>query len=263
MIQRLTRSRGFLLNRRATHLTRKVSAGDVVAVRVAPDERESLAPVPMTLAIAYEDGDVLVVDKPAGLLVHPTAVHHTRTLAHGIAHHFRGSGVEARVRPVHRLDRETSGLVLVGKSAYAHQRLDAQLREGRVERLYLALVEGDLAEDDGTIDAPVARAPGKPALRAVGPGGQPARTHFEVVERRDGLTLLSIRLETGRTHQIRVHLAHLGHPVVGDRSYGARRFLPNARHALHAWRLRFAQPRTGADISVESPLPDELAALRG
>ena len=265
MIQRLTRSRGISLNRKPAQLSRKVREGDVVAVRIAerPDDRGSaLEPVEMDLAIVHEDDDLLVLDKPPFLLVHPVSPHHTRTLAHGIAHHLKASGATTKVRPVHRLDRDTSGLILVAKSAFAHQHLDRQLRERDLRREYLALVRGEPADASGTLDAPIARRKASPALREVRAGGEAAVTRYRVVERLRGAALLALELETGRTHQIRVHMAHLGHPVLGDAQYGGPPVRGLTRQALHAWRLAFTRPRGGQPIELTSDLPPDLAAVR-
>jgi 23S rRNA pseudouridine1911/1915/1917 synthase len=262
-IQKLTRSRGIEINRRAAFLGKKVRPGDVIAARAAAEEEVGLEPVPMELAVIHEDADLLVLDKPPFVLVHPTAPHHRATLSHGVAHHFLQQGLHAKVRPVHRLDRDTSGLLLVAKSPVAHQRLDRQLRERQMRREYLALVQGTVAEDAGVIDAPIGRHKQNPNLRAVRPqGGEPARTRFEVVERYPDATLLRLELETGRTHQIRVHLAHLGHPVLGDTQYGGPPLPPLKRPALHAWRLAFSHPATGETLEFEACLPEDLAALR-
>lgn len=263
MIQRLTRARGVLLNRRPAFLARTVRAGDVVAARVAAEEEPGLEPVAMPLAVVHEDRDVLLVDKPPFLLVHPTAPAHTATLAHGVAHHFHQQGLQAKVRPVHRIDRDVSGLVLFAKSAFAHQALDRQLREHSLGRQYLAWVAGAVAEDAGSIDAPIGKHKQNPALRAVRPNaGDPAVTRFRVVERFATATRLQLELETGRTHQIRVHLAHLGHPLLGDRAYGGPQLRGLRRPALHAWRLEFDHPDdTGRRLAFEAPVPDDLAAL--
>ncbi|HEX8694736.1 MAG TPA: RluA family pseudouridine synthase [Longimicrobium sp.] len=261
MIQKLTRARGILLNRRPAFLGRKVKAGDVVAARVRYEEEAGLEPVAMELSVVHEDADVLVLDKPAGVLVHPTSPEQKATLSHGVAHHFQRQGLRAKVRPVHRIDRDTSGLVLFAKSADAHQRLDRQLRERELVRVYLALVEGSVAEDAGVLDAPIGPHPRAPHLRSVRPDGEPARTRFRVVERFPAATLLELELDTGRTHQVRVHMLHAGHPVLGDRQYGRAGAGLIGRQALHASRLSFAHPSTGAALAFEAPLPDDMAAL--
>jgi 23S rRNA pseudouridine1911/1915/1917 synthase len=262
-IQKLTRSRGVQLNRRPAFLGKRVRAGDVVSARAAADEEVGLEPVAMELQVVHEDADLLVLDKPPFLLVHPTAPHHRRTLAHGIAHHFLAQGLHAKVRPVHRLDRDTSGLLLVAKTPVAHARLDVQLREGTLRREYTALVQGVVEQDEGFIDSPIGRHKQDPNLRAVRPqAGEPARTRFQVVERYPTASLLRLELETGRTHQIRVHLAHLGHPVFGDAPYGGPTAPGLKRQALHASRVAFAHPTSGEPLAFEAPLPPDLAALR-
>ncbi|HEX6751745.1 MAG TPA: RluA family pseudouridine synthase [Longimicrobium sp.] len=261
MIQKLTRAHGITLNRRPAFLGRKVKAGDVVAARVGFEEETGLSPVAMPLAIVHEDDDVLVLDKPPFVLVHPTSPEQAETLSHGVAHHFAERGVRAKVRPVHRIDRDTSGLVLFAKSAVAHARLDAQLREGGLQRVYQAVVDGVVAEDEGTIDAPIGRDPRRPHLRAVRADGEPARTRFRVLERWARATLLELELETGRTHQIRVHMAHAGHPVLGDRQYGRAGTGLIKRQALHASRLSFTHPTTGTRLTFDAPLPPDIAAL--
>jgi RluA family pseudouridine synthase len=262
MIQRLTRSDGIRLDRHSTHLQRKVRAGQTVAARVGAAEESTLEPVEMQLDIAYEDADLLVVNKAPFLLVHPVAPHHRATLAHGVTHHFLAQGLHTRVRPVHRLDRDTSGLLLIAKSAYIHQILDRQLRERTIQREYLALVGGEVEPEEGVVDAPIGRSPRDPSLRAVMPRGEPARTRFRVVERYDGATLVELQLETGRTHQIRVHLAHLGYPLLGDVQYGGVMVTGLHRQALHAGRLAFVHPTSGDRVELEAPLPDDLARVR-
>ena len=259
MIQKLTRARGITLNRRPAFLGRKVRAGDEVAARIAFDEAAGLEPVEMALDVVHEDAEVLVLNKPPFVLVHPTSPEQTATLAHGVAHHFARSGLRAKVRPVHRIDRDTSGLVLFAKSAVAHQRLDRQLREGGLDRVYLALVDGVVAEDTGKVEAPIGRHPRHPQLRAIRDDGEPAVTRFRVVERLAKATLLELELETGRTHQIRVHMQHAGHPVLGDRQYGQAGKGLIGRQALHASRLSFADPSTGERRTFEAPLPEDMA----
>ena len=265
MIQRLTRARGILLNRRPAFLDRRVRSGDLLAARVAADEEPALPAVEMTLSVVMEDGDLLVVDKPAGLLVHPSKPDHQHTLANGVAHHLRQHGIRARVRPVHRIDRDTSGLVLFAKSAHAQSALDVQLRDHTLRRSYLALVEGVPDEPEGTIQVPIGPDPRRPGRRTVRSDGDPARTHYRVLERFADAALLDLTLETGRTHQIRVHLAYAGHPILGDRWYGGG---PRMRRpALHAGKLSFIHPTKGVPVEVGAPLPsdmhDLLEGLRG
>ncbi len=263
MIQKLTRSKGILRNRKAPFLGARVRIGDVVAARVASEEDAGLEPVPMELDIVHEDADVLVINKPPFMLVHPTTAEHRSTLAHGVAFHFQQQGLRTKVRPVHRIDRDTSGLVLFAKTAFAHQRLDRQLRERTLEREYLALVHGELADDAGVIDQPIGRDKQQGSqLRVVRAGGEPAKTHYQVVEKLGGATLVQLAMETGRTHQIRVHLAHIGHPVLGDRQYGREGLSLIKRQALHASRLAFLHPASDEPLTCEAPLPEDMAQLR-
>lgn len=261
MIQRLTRSRGISLNRRPAQLARKVRAGDVVAVRTSDTRGSELEPVAMELAVVHEDDELLVIDKPPFLLVHPVAPHHVNTLAHGVAHHYLRRGLRAKVRPVHRLDRDTSGLILIAKTAFAHQHLDRQLRARTLRRKYFVLVSGSIERGEGEVDAPIGRKSGAPSLREVRPDGDEAVTRYQVLERSAGTTAVAAELSTGRTHQIRVHMAHIGHPVVGDEAYGGPHLPPLQRQALHSWKMSFAHPRSGERIDLTAPLPADIAAV--
>lgn len=238
-----------------------VVEGDIPAPAEAPPEPED---IPVT--VRYSDERVLVISKPAGLVTHPATGHRSGTLVNallalGVPLSSLGSD---RPGIVHRLDRDTSGLLLVAKDDDAHRFLKDALRERRVERRYLALVRGALPAASGTIDAPIGRHPTKRRLMAVVPGGRPSITHYEVRATGAGASLIDVSLETGRTHQIRVHLAHLGHPVVGDRIYGGAgdlaRSLGLERGFLHAYRLAWPDPGDGHTVTVEDPLPDDLVA---
>lgn len=263
MIQKLTRSKGIRLNRKAAFLARKVKSGDVVGARVTTEEEVGLEPWATKLAILHEDRDILLLNKPPFLLVHPLSPEHRETLAHGIAHHYLQQDLRTKVRPVHRLDRDTSGVLLIAKTAVAHQRLDRQLRERTMKREYLALVDGVVTEESGVIDAPIGRDRRRPHLRTVRTdGGDAALTRYQVVERYDVATLVRLELETGRTHQIRVHMMHRGHPLLGDRQYGRKGLSLMSRQALHASRLAFLHPNTDEPLSFEAPLPADMAELR-
>lgn len=263
MIQRLTRAKGLQHNRRAAWLNAKVRAGDVVSARIHPAESAGLPPVPMDLRIVYEDGEVLALDKPPFLLVHPTSPEQDRTLAHGVAHYLAQQGAHAGVHPVHRIDRDTSGLVLFARTGHAHHRLDLQLRGGELKREYLALVEGVMEGSRGMIDAPIGRDPRNPVLRVVRKDGDAAVTRWAVAERYPAATLVRLELETGRTHQVRVHLLHAGHPVLGDRQYGKKGLNAINRQALHASHLAFAHPTSGERIELTAELaPDMRQAIQ-
>jgi 23S rRNA pseudouridine1911/1915/1917 synthase len=224
----------------------------------------------VAVPVVEADGAVIVVDKPAGLVVHPGSGHPGGTLVNGLLARFpdlAGVGDPARPGIVHRLDAGTSGLLAVARTPDAHRSLVGQLKARTVERRYLALVWGTVAADSGLVDAPVGRSDADPTQMAVAAAGRPARTRYEVLERYERpapATLVECRLETGRTHQIRVHLAAIGHPVVGDDRYrGRRNPLPATRPFLHAHRLGFDHPATGERRRYSSPLPPDLERLRG
>ncbi|MFC4076199.1 RluA family pseudouridine synthase [Salinithrix halophila] len=264
MINRLTRSRGFRLNGTMPWLNRVLQEGDRLQVAVRPREKADLEPEPVPFGTVWEDEDLIVIDKPAGINVHPVKPGDTGTLAHGLLHRWKEQGFEGKVRPVHRLDRYTSGLLLVAKYAYAHQLMDRELRNRRIKRHYVAIVQGRMGNgehpSEGTIDAPIGRDSSHSLRRKVTPSGDHAVTHYRVLSRTDKATLVHAELETGRTHQIRVHFAHLGHPLFGDTLYGG----PASeirRQALHAFRLAFTHPLTGAKINITAPLPEEMDRL--
>ncbi len=245
-----------------------LASGQRVRVRVPPPEPATLEPEAIPLRIVYEDDDLLVVDKPAGMTVHPAPGHSSGTLVHAVLAHcpnLSALGGEGRPGIVHRLDKDTSGLIIVAKNDAAHLSLARQLKERRVEKTYIALVEGRLKQREGVIDAPIGRHPARRKKMAVVEGGREARTRYRVLREIDGRTLVEVRPETGRTHQIRVHLASIGHPVVGDPVYGRGRPAgPLRRQFLHAQRLAFRHPRTGDRLELEAELPEDLAqALAG
>lgn len=251
---------------------RRLASGERVAVIVPAPEPVTIEPEALPLRIVYEDADLLVVDKPAGMPVHPGPGHLKGTLVNAVLAHCPDlSGVGGALRPgiVHRLDKDTSGLIIVAKNDRAHQALQRQLKERAVEKRYLALVRGDLRPDEGVIDAPIARDPRYRKRMAVVPGGRDAVTRWRVLERYIGpgsgeprYTLVEARPITGRTHQIRVHFASFRHPLVGDALYGRRSAIVG-RQFLHAAGIAFAHPATGERLEFESPLPDDLReALR-
>ncbi len=251
---------------------------DAVAVEPPPQEPLAVVPEAIPLSIVYEDQDLLVVDKPAGMVVHPAPGNPRGTLVNALLHHCRDlSGIGGALRPgiVHRLDKDTSGLLVVAKSDPAHRGLAGQFRRHAVEKIYSVVVWGCVAEGEGTVDAPVGRHPvERKRMSTQSRRAKEARTHWRVRERFGVATLLEVRIETGRTHQIRVHSAFLGHPVVGDTVYGrpvkglrsgapllsaVRRVIQ--RQALHAGRLSFTHPRSGEALSFSSPLPEDMAGL--
>ena len=240
----------------------RLSGGEELQLEAPGPVTSTLEPEPMELRVAYEDEHLLVVDKPAGLVVHPAPGHPTGTLVHGLLGHAVAGGEEPdRPGIVHRLDRDTSGLMVVARSAEAHRRLQALIRRREVERRYLALVVGRPRSRTGRIEAPIGRDrhdPTRHSLDTATPRN--AVTHFELVELLPRHALLDVRLETGRTHQIRVHLAAIELPVAGDPVYGRPGELGLERQFLHAARLAFPHPFSGEPVETESPLPADLAA---
>lgn len=239
-------------------------AGDELWAQLPEAEPLQAEPEDIPLDVVFEDADLLVVNKPRGMVVHPAAGNWQGTLVNALLAHCRDlSGINGVLRPgiVHRLDKDTTGLIIVAKSDRAHQKLAEGWHEGAVNRWYLALLHGSMAEPGGTIDAPLGRSPKDRKKMAVLPsGGRRAVTHYQVLERVGGYTLVRCKLETGRTHQIRVHMKYLGHPLVGDKLYGPRN-TPDVGMLLHSARLQFVHPITEESIELEAPLPADFAAF--
>jgi 23S rRNA pseudouridine1911/1915/1917 synthase len=253
-------------SRKAAH---RLRGGEAIEVDVAPPPPETLAPEPGVLAIVYEDQHVIVIDKPAGAVVHPGAGHDEGTLVAAVLAHapeIAAIGGARRPGVVHRLDKGTSGLLVIAKSLLAYRSLTTQLVSHAVSRTYVAVVHGMVAREQGVVDAPIGRHPTDRVRMAIRPGGQGKRavTRFRVLERFARFTYLELSLETGRTHQIRVHLASLGHPVVGDETYGGGkklRSVPADGIALHAVRLAFTHPEAQNLVTFSSPIPRRIEFL--
>jgi len=278
-----------LLNGEVPKRAAKVAEGDRITLTILPPEPTDVAPEAIPLDVAYEDEHLIVINKPSGMVVHPAAGNPRGTLVNALLAHCRDlSGIGGELRPgiVHRLDKETSGLLVAAKSDVAHRGLAKQIAERTAKRTYWALVWGEPSPREGRIEAPIARHPRQRQMMAVVPGGREAATHYRVLETfrlgkaGQGASLLELDLETGRTHQIRVHMSHVGHPVLGDPLYGKQRTLPRIAteelrqaleglegQALHAKRLRFVHPVTGQPMEFESEPPEDfrrvLEALRG
>ena len=244
----------------------RLTGRERVSVTLPEPEAIDAVPQDIPLDVVYEDDDVIVVNKPSGLVVHPAPGHPDGTLVNALLYHCAGSlsGVGGALRPgiVHRIDRDTSGLIIAAKNDLAHQGLAAQLKDHTLARTYECIVTGGLRDDRGTVDAPIARHPVDRKRMAVAAGGRSAITHWEVLERFPGYTHLRCRLETGRTHQIRAHMAYLGHPILGDTVYGAKKPVPGLTgQCLHAVALRFLHPRTQEPVELTCPLPEEFEAM--
>lgn len=241
----------------------KVQAGDKISLVKPEPQSLELTPENIPLDIVYEDDDVIVVNKPQGMVVHPAPGHPDHTLVNALLYHSPLSTINGTFRPgiVHRIDKDTSGLLMVAKNDLAHQSLAEQLRNKTNKREYLALVYGQIKEDEGTIDAPLGRNPQDRKKQAVVKGGRHAVTHFKVIKRYDNFTLVKCILETGRTHQIRVHMKYIGHPLVGDPLYGPRKMIGKNGQFLHAALLGFKHPRTGKEMVFEAPLPENFQKM--
>ncbi len=259
-IQRLTRHKGLYVNGKAAFLQKQLKINDTVRVPVLEDTTYGVEPEPGPIELLYEDDYVLVLNKPPYQLVHPTGQTTGGTLANHLAHCLAERGILATIRPVHRLDRETSGCVIFAKDASSQSLLEQQLKAGILKRTYWSLVQGLVEPASGTIEAPIGPHPRLPNRRAVHAKGEPAVTHYRTLRTFADATLLELTLATGRTHQIRVHLAHLGFPILGDRMYGIRSPLLS-RQALHAEEIRFEHLGTKTPVAVRAPLPPDLARL--
>lgn len=236
--------------------------GDKVEVTIEKEESQNVEPEKMDLDIVYEDMDVVVVNKPFDMVVHPTRNHLSGTLANGLLYYFREKGEQCIVRLVSRLDRDTSGLILIAKNQFSHMCLARDMVKEGFEKSYIAVIHGNMEDEEGTIDLPIIRPSEDSITRVVRSDGQRSITHYQVKEKIGDSEILKLTLETGRTHQIRVHLSHLGHPIYGDTLYGTEddtKYI--MRQALHAYRLVFPHPRTGKSIVVETQLPEDIKNL--
>ncbi|WP_186438430.1 RluA family pseudouridine synthase [Cohnella terricola] len=272
MVRLKTSEEGLSVNGQKVWPNHTISEGDVISLRMEAESSETILPQPMDLDIVFEDDHLLVLNKPAGLIVHPTTGHYLNTLANGVMHYWQEKGEKIRFRPVHRLDEHTSGLVVVAKHPLAQQQLSAQMMEGTVRKEYRTYVYGRPPETEGEINAPIGRQTEDPHRRVVREDGAPSLTYYRVSELySDQASAIDIRLGTGRTHQIRVHMTFIGCPIIGDGYYAvekwnesdlARRLAGTIdRQALHAYRLGFRHPVTGIEMLLEAALPEDMRRL--
>ena len=250
------------LNGQQTQGWYKVYAGDVVSVEL-PEEKSNFPLQEIPLYPVYEDEDLLLLNKQPGLIVHPTKGHPMGTVANALMYYQQVHDQSWKIRFVNRLDMDTSGLLIVAKNAYCQNALTDQMRKNLLNKTYIAIVSGVIEDDRGTIDAPIGRPDPVDVRRGVMADGAPSVTHYEVLERYDRYTLVQLALETGRTHQIRVHMSHIGHPVLGDHLYGEEKPYLIERQALHAARLEFRHPVSDKLMTVEAPLPEDMKEAIG
>ena len=242
----------------------KLRENDVIRMEIPEEKELKVEPIPMDLDIVYEDHDVIVINKPRGMVVHPADTYKEPTLVNGLLYHCKDlSGINGVLRPgiVHRIDKDTTGLLIVAKNDVAHESLVKQLQVKSVSRKYLAIVHGNIEHDFGTIDAPIGRDKNDRLKMAVVEDGRNAVTHFTVRERFKNYCLVECRLETGRTHQIRVHMAFIHHPVAADKKYGPRKSLDCEGQLLHAYELTFTHPVSGKEITVNCDLPEDFKSI--
>lgn len=266
-IQKMITQEHCFVNGKAVKASYRVKDGDEVAFSLPESVEPDIAAEEIPLDILYEDEDVLIVNKPKHMVVHPAPGHYSSTLVNAVMYHCKGSlsGINGVMRPgiVHRIDKDTSGSLIICKNDMAHNCIAAQLKEHSVNRIYHAIVFGVLKEDEMTIDAPLGRDPRDRLKMAVLPGGKRAVTHIQVLKRFEKFTYVACRLETGRTHQIRVHMAHIGHPILGDEVYASGRKSPVKceGQVLHAKTIGFIHPKNGEYMEFNAPLPEEFSHL--
>jgi 23S rRNA pseudouridine1911/1915/1917 synthase len=259
-IKRIKRCDGLMVNDQTVRLNSLVKEGDLIRVNFQEDDDQPVIPQDIPLDILFEDEHILAVNKPCNMLVYPLSYHVLDTLANGVINHWHLQGHNSKFRAISRLDKDTSGVILIAKSSYICHQLTEQMKNGMYRREYLAVVHNRINMDSGIIDFPIGRPYDDSLIFEVKSQGKEAITHFTVIKRFASGSLVKLRLETGRTHQIRVHMRHIGHPLMGDELYGGSLALIN-RQALHSWRLEFNHPVTKEHIQLEAPLPADITSL--
>lgn len=259
LFRRLYKKKHIYLNGKFVRKSTELKKGDKVTIYME-DEENNIAPEKMELDIVYENHDLLVINKQADIVVHPTKSHQENTLSNGIAYYFKKNGIYKKIRFVNRLDMDTTGLLIVAKNPYAHQQVAIQLEENTVDKKYFALVEGVVEKDEDTIDLPIGREEEASIRKVVTKKGQKALTAYRVIERFKDASLVEVQIFTGRSHQIRVHMNHIGHPIIGDSLYNKESPYIK-RQALHSYYLKAKQPRTHNDIEFIAPLPRDMEQL--
>ena len=265
LIRRAAIEKRIFVNKEVVRMRKVLHTGDIVEVKLERVESQNIIPEKMNLNIVYEDDDILVLNKPPYTVVHPTRGYPTGTLANGILYYFNETNQNCIVRLVSRLDMDTSGLIIIAKNQYAHMALSKEMQLNHLEKRYLAVVHGHLEKEEGTIDLPIFKPENEESIfkRIIDERGQRSITHYKVIKKFENADLVECLLETGRTHQIRVHLSHIGHPIYGDSLYGdgedEKELIP--RQALHAYGLDFKSPRTKEQLSLRAELPEDILNL--
>lgn len=258
MIKRLKKSGGILLNNAPVRTIDGVKTGDILTVIIDNNEGATITPENNPISVLYEDESFIAVDKPANMAVHPSAGHQTGTLAQAVLWYLIEQGLQTKIRPINRLDRDTSGITLFAKNAYIQDQLARQMKDNRVYKAYLGIVHGVFSPEKGTIRLPIARKEGSIMERVIDSSGFDSITHYETIKVHNDLSLVKFVLETGRTHQIRVHSKAMGHPLLGDGLYSDIETNLIGRQALHSHQLSFDHPITGKRIELVSPLPEDM-----
>lgn len=259
-INKMKKDKNILVNSKYQTLSYETKVGDLIEVRIDEDSNQ-FEPQNLDTQVLYEDFDIMMINKPPYMVVHPTKSHPDKTIANGLMFYLKDKKENPRIRFVNRLDMNTSGLLIVAKNAYAHHLLSQDMNENKVIKKYIAIVKGVIEEDCGTIDQPIYREEEESIKRIVDERGQKSVSHFKVIQRLEDATIVQVLLETGRTHQIRVHLSHLGYGIIGDELYGYVDESLIKRQALHAHELEFNQPRTKEKIDFKAELPDDMKEL--
>jgi len=260
-LSKIKNANGIILNGEPVYVSVRVSQNDSLQIFVPIETSDDIIPQPIPIDIQYEDDDVIVINKQAGVVVHPTRNHYLGTIANGLMYYWQQKGEMYRFRPVHRLDKDTTGLFVVAKNQYAHHKLALQLQDRTLKRIYRAIVHGFMSEEKGVIDAPIMKDPEHGVKRIIipqdHPEGKRAITYYKVIERFNNYSLVELQLATGRTHQIRIHMSWNGHPLLGDDLYGGK-IEQMERQALHAYQIEFFHPTTNQFLSFVSPYPADM-----
>lgn len=259
LFRRLQKNKQLYLNGQISESSVPVKKGDKISM-IMEDEIENTIPKDIPIDIIYEDYDFLILNKQPNIVVHPTKSHLEDTIANGVTYYFKENNINKKVRFVNRLDMGTSGVLVIAKNSFTHQQMSKQMEEGTIDKKYLAIVKGIVEKDEEIIDLPIGKEENEPMIRSVMDNGQNAITKYKVIDRFNTATLLEVKIETGRTHQIRVHMKHIGHPIIGDELYDESSPIIN-RQALHAFEFRCIHPRTGEEKDIKASIPSDMEAL--